>query len=462
VNNWLAALLGLTLLRLILAAMIPLSPDETYYWLWSINLQPGYFDHPPMVAFFIRAGTALFGNTPLGVRLLGPLAGALGSVLLWRAGEDMFPKRHAGLVAAALLNATLILGVGSIIMTPDTPLMFFWIAAIAALGRWLATGDDRWWLAVGAAAGCALLSKYTGLLLIAGVFLWLVTQRGGLMALKSPWPWTGLMVAALIFAPNIYWNAAHGWVSYLKQGSRVTQFELTSSAQFLAELVVGQFALVTPIIAVLLALGTWRLRVAREAGSSLLLWLSLLPAVVFLAHVVSGRVQANWPAVIYPAACLAAAALPERLLLSWARPALGLGFVFTVFAYAQALAAPFPIPAAADPAALQLSGWQSLAAQVTALKPAFVTGDEYATSAELAFNAAPGLAVAGLGARWQYLGMTRTEAFGTAGLMLARNRSTPCFHQLGSITRDRGGQVISTYRLCAITAPAAFLLLPRP
>jgi hypothetical protein len=154
--------------------------------------------------------------------------------------------------------------------------------------------------------------------------------------------------------------------------------------------------------------------------------------------------------------------LPERLWRSWARPALGLGFAATVFAYAQALAAPFPIPAPADPAALQLSGWQALAKQVAAFKPAFVTADEYATASELAFNLPPGIAVAGLGARWQYLGMTNTAILGTDGLILVHHRDTPCPRELGSIARARDGQIISTYRVCAITAPAGLLLLPRP
>jgi hypothetical protein len=91
-----------------------------------------------------------------------------------------------------------------------------------------------------------------------------------------------------------------------------------------------------------------------------------------------------------------------------------------------------------------------------------VTADEYTTGSELAFNLAPGIDVAGLGARWQYFGMTNTEVFGTAGLMVARHVDTPCPRQVGSITRARHGQIISTYRLCAITAPAGFLLLPRP
>ena len=73
-GTWLLALLALTILRLTLATTIPLAPDEAYYWLWSRHLQPGYYDHPPMVALFIRAGTLLAGPTAFGIRLLGPLS----------------------------------------------------------------------------------------------------------------------------------------------------------------------------------------------------------------------------------------------------------------------------------------------------------------------------------------------------------------------------------------------------
>jgi 4-amino-4-deoxy-L-arabinose transferase-like glycosyltransferase len=163
----LAALLALTALRLSLAATLQLAPDEAYYFLWSTHLQAGYFDHPPMVALWIKAGTALCGNTALGVRLLGPISAALGSLLLWDAGDRLIPNRHAGLVAALLLNATLMVGAGAIIMTPDTPLLFFWSCGLAALARLVASGNRRWWLAVGLAAGGMLLSKYTAALFIA-------------------------------------------------------------------------------------------------------------------------------------------------------------------------------------------------------------------------------------------------------------------------------------------------------
>ncbi len=175
-------LAALTALRLAVAAAAPLSADEAYYWVWSRALQPGYLDHPPMVALWIRAGTALAGQGAFGIRLLSPIAAAVGSVLLARAAEDLFPGRRLGLPAAALLNATLLMAAGAVTMTPDTPLLLFWTAALWALARLVATGRPGWWLAVGVFAGAALASKYTAALLGLGIALWLVARRRAALA----------------------------------------------------------------------------------------------------------------------------------------------------------------------------------------------------------------------------------------------------------------------------------------
>lgn len=76
----LASIAVLLVLRLVLAATANLAEDEAYYWLWSTHLAAGYYDHPPMIAYWIRAGTAVFGQTAFGVRfaaLLSMLAGSI-------------------------------------------------------------------------------------------------------------------------------------------------------------------------------------------------------------------------------------------------------------------------------------------------------------------------------------------------------------------------------------------------
>ncbi|MDE2239566.1 MAG: glycosyltransferase family 39 protein [Rhodospirillales bacterium] len=457
--NWpIAALLALTALRLALAAVLPLTPDEAYYFTWAKHLQAGYLDHPPMVALWIKAGTALCGDTPLGIRLLGPLTAALGSFALYDAGNRLLPEQRPGLRAAALLNATLMLGAGCILMTPDTPLLFFWTLGLWALARLVQSGSPRWWLAAGAIAGLMLFSKYTAALFLAGTGLWALFSPTIRAHLRTPWPWAGIALAFLLFAPDIAWNASHDWASYLKQGGREDGFDPARALQFFGELVGGQALLFTPLIAILAVRGVWYLRRDASPGARLLLWLTLLPAAIFLEFVLKGRVQGNWVAILYPTACLAAAAAPTR----WLRPAVALGFGVTALVYVQALAAPFPIPAARDTSALQMAGWKNFTAEAAATHPAFLTSDDYATAAILAFYAPKAVPVLGFGTRWRYFAWPVAPVRGQAGLLITRRTSTPCPDQLGTIIRRRGNEPVMTYKICRITAKAAGKEFPRP
>ena len=302
-----AGLLALTLVRLAVAASTPLSPDEAYYWVWSRALAPGYLDHPPMVALWIWAGTALAGDGALGVRLLAPLSAALGTVLLADAAGRLFPGRGAGLRAAVLLNATLMLGAGAVTMTPDTPLLFFWTAAAWALARVVAGGGGGWWLIAGVASGLAFDSKYTAALLGPGAaLLLLVPGMHGWW--RRPAPWAGAVLAVAITVPVLAWNAAHGWASLVKQGGRVGDW--TPTWRFLAELVGGQAGLATPgVFAVFCAVSAVAARRWRDPAWALPAALVLPGALVFVQHALGDRVQANWVAVLYPGCALAAGGL---------------------------------------------------------------------------------------------------------------------------------------------------------
>jgi Dolichyl-phosphate-mannose-protein mannosyltransferase len=422
----LAALAVLTALRLAVAALTPLVPDEAYYWVWSRVLQPGYLDHPPMVALWIRLGTLFAGQTPLGVRLLGPLAAAVGSVMLARAAADFFPERPGiGLLAALLLNASLMFGAGSVIMTPDTPLLLFWTLGLFAMARLFATGDGQWWLLAGLAAGLALDSKYTGLLFIIAVGIWLCAAGAGRSWLRRPEPWLGLAIALVVFAPVVAWNAAHHWVSFLKQGGRVGAWRPADALRFEAELLAGQAALFTPIVFVLAVVGSWRLalRAWRDKGPPVVLLslLTLVPAAVFVQHALGDRVQGNWPAVLYPSAAIAAATLAVR---PWVRLRLQGALLGLAI---QAVAAPFPLPPRLDPTLRQLGGWNELAAAVAATArrdgAGFIATENYGEAAELAFLQSAPAPVVAVAPRWVFFRLPSAGPIiaGRSGLLLRRS-----------------------------------------
>ncbi|MFN7308713.1 MAG: glycosyltransferase family 39 protein, partial [Acetobacteraceae bacterium] len=398
---WLVALVVLTALRFVLAAILPLSPDEAYYWVWSRNLQPGYLDHPPMVAFFIWLGTLPLGDTALGVRLLGPVSLFVGSLLLARAAEDLFPGRGAGPWAAALMNATLFAALGAVTMTPDTPLLFFWVATLWAVARAHRSGDARWWLAAGVFAGGALLSKYTAALLGFGLVLWLLLLPEARRWLIRWQLWAGGALALALFVPVIFWNAAHEWASFAKQGGRTAVGSAGQSLRWLGELLFGQVALVTPLV-FLLCLGgcfmamrqVWR---AGNAGAGLLLALILPGAALFLWQALGSRVQGNWPAILYPSAAIAAATLLPAAWLRWRIPALALGFAMAGAASLQATAAPLPLPRRQDPTLARLGGWDGLAADLAEAGrregAGFIAAEEYGLASGMAFRLSPELRV---------------------------------------------------------------------
>ncbi len=478
VSPWLLALAALTALRLLAAALMPLSPDEAYYWTWSRALQPGYLDHPPMVALWMRAGTWLAGEGALGLRLLGPLSAALGSVLLARAAEAVRPG--AGVPAAALFNATLLLSAGAVTMTPDTPLLFFWTLALWALTRVMQTGQGRWWLAAGAASGLALCSKYTAGFLGVGIVLWLVWVPSLRRWFASPWLWAGCALAAALFAPVLVWNAAHGWASLAKQGGRAGDWNPGEAARHLGELLAGQAALATPLVFALLLAGGWAaLRHARrrDPGWSLLAAMLLPGLLVFVQHAVGDRVQANWPAILYPAAAAAAGALalggwPARL---W-RPAAALGLGLTAAATLQAAAAPLALPRRLDPALIRLGGWDMLARDAEAMRAAsgvnYLAAENYGVSSLLAWwTPSPVLAgdVPSEGARWSLLRLRPATPAGPGLLLISQRRREPpdpalwsTAEPIAELVRARNGVEAERFRAYRVTPQpgAAFVRLP--
>src|SRR3984885_429940 len=308
VRNTAVTILALVALRLVAAAWTPLTFDEAYYWMWSKNLALGYYDHPPGVAIVIRLGTEIAGDTELGVRLVSILLALPMSFAVYRTASILFGGQRVAATATILLNVTLMAAVGTLIVTPDAPLLVASSFVLFFLAKVLETGRGVWWLAVGAAVGAALLSKYTALFFGPAILVWLVRVPKLRRWLVSPWLYLGGAVALAIFAPVILWNRDHQWVSFIKQigRARIADFRPV----FIAELIPTQIGFATPLVWLLGAMGLYALatRNARALAARTLInatfWTITL---YFVWHSLPARVQANWFAPVYPVFAVAAA-----------------------------------------------------------------------------------------------------------------------------------------------------------
>ena len=309
---------ALVLLRLVGAAFTPLTFDEAYYWIWSKHLAGGYYDHPPGVALVIRLGTMIAGDTELGVRLVSILLALPMSFAVYRTASILFASKRVAATATILLNVTLMAAVGALIVTPDSPLLVASSLVLFFLAKVLDTGRGAWWLAVGAAVGAALVSKYTALFFGPSILIWLVSVPKLRRWLLSPWLYLGGLAALAVFSPVILWNADHHWVSFIKQIGRAGIEHFKPS--FIAELIPTQIAFATPLIFVLGAMGLYALARRRDgtlAARALLNAMFWPVTLYFLWHSLHARVEANWFAPVYPPFAIAAAVAAH--LTQWKR-----------------------------------------------------------------------------------------------------------------------------------------------
>lgn len=205
---WLVLVL-ITLWRLGASWVLPVTRDEAYYFAWAHSLAWGYFDHPPGVAL-LGIGTLLAPASALAGRLGTVLAATLTLLVLVRFYRACGLRDGTLLIAVVMAGMTLPGLASGVLATPDTALALGWALALHE-GLAALRGERRRWLGAGIATGLGLLGKYT-MVLIGPVFLWAILWMDP-KALRTPWPYLGGLLALLVFAPNLLWNAQNDWLT---------------------------------------------------------------------------------------------------------------------------------------------------------------------------------------------------------------------------------------------------------
>ncbi|MBI4495506.1 MAG: glycosyltransferase family 39 protein [Deltaproteobacteria bacterium] len=363
-------LAAVTAFRLFYIGWVELAPDEAYYFTWSRDLQWGYYDHPPLVGFLIRAFTALGGSGEFGVRWGWVLMGALLTFCLYRTGQEMFASQRAGFFSALLPTVVLLAATGAIIVTPDGPQALFWALAIYSVYRAVERERASWWYLAGIAFGWGLLSKYTMILLAPAIFFFLLSSARGRPWLRRKEPYLALFLGLLIFSPVILWNSQHQWVSFRFQISHGLELKRAAGWKTFGDFWAGQAGIISPLLflALLWAMARGAAEgFGRRKDHLLLLFWTSVPILLFFAIVsLRSKVEANWPALAYLPAGVGLAGIASERWVGWGRGKKALAWavllsslLLTALAHVQPLYPIVPLSASKDPTS-QLSGWRTL------------------------------------------------------------------------------------------------------
>lgn len=407
-----ALLGGLTLLHLWLIAggAWPLSADEAHYWEWSRRLDWSYYSKGPLVAYLIAAGSWLAGPTAFGVRLPAVLLGTLLAATAAYQASQIFRSPRAGLYTVAIFAVMPLYAAGSLLMTIDPPFVLCWALAGCALWRAAQGRTAGPWYAAGIAFGLGMLAKYTMLMLLPCVVLWLAGSPRLRFWLTRREPYEALFLGGVIFSPVVVWNMRHGWLSgrhVLVQAGGGLGRDLLPSLLGGLEFLGSQLGLVSPFL-FLLMLGAlaWAWREGRRQGRddlTLLVCLSLPVLLFFQAWSFLSKVQGNWAAHAYVTAGMALAGWAAGWR-DWGRERrrthrLKLLFRLSIILPAACLALFFLLdaggfglrmPERLDLVGKRLRGWPELGQAVGESlrglpRPAFLVSDRYQIASELAF-----------------------------------------------------------------------------
>jgi 4-amino-4-deoxy-L-arabinose transferase-like glycosyltransferase len=313
--------LALAVVRLVALFRTPLElyPDEAQYWLWSRTLDFGYYSKPPVIAWAIWATTAIGGDGEAWVRLSAGLFQAGATLLVFLIGRRLYDGA-TGLAAAALYGLMPGIQLSALVAATDAPLLFFLGLSILAYVALLQETDSRrrtpLALGLGAALGLAFLSKYAAVYFVIGVAVHFAASPAARKAWDLRSAAAALLALAAVMAPNLAWNAAHGFATFQHTAanaawSGVQLFNLAEAGLFLLSQfgVFGPIPLGVLIVGVALAL----LRKRLSAADLTLLCFTLPPLIIVTAQAFISRANANWSGAGYLTGSILAAAW----LLRW-------------------------------------------------------------------------------------------------------------------------------------------------
>lgn len=209
-------------LRCLPAFFLELGNDESYYWLFSTDLRWNYFDHPPLIAIWIKLFTLNGSLDHLeGFVRAGSLVSCAFSTWFIYKAMALIHSERAGWFAAVLLNISLYAGlVAGVMILPDAPQLFFWTLSLWQIARLTRDANNiSTWVLFGIAAGLCIMSKVHGVFIWTGLGLYILFKQRNW--LTQPGLYISLLLTLIIISPLFFWNLEYDFITWKFHSARV-------------------------------------------------------------------------------------------------------------------------------------------------------------------------------------------------------------------------------------------------
>ena len=302
ISSLIIIVLTFILLRVfaIISTPLELSADEAQYWLWSKELNWGYFSKPPMIAWLIHVSNNIFGDYDYSIRIFAPLIHGLNALVIFRLSQEINDNYLAHFLSSLIWLTLPIVGVGSFLMSTDTPLMLIWTTSLLVIVKAYNSDNLFLWNLAGLIAGLALYAKYAALYLPLGLIIFYIINFQNEKNIKLRGLFLFVLNFIIVSLPNVIWNYFNNFhtINHLSSNAVIDapSYSLLGSITFL----IAQVAILGPLLFIVFLLTAFNIKRLNKLSIFLLYFIFPVYILMFIQGFFS-EANANWAASALPA-----------------------------------------------------------------------------------------------------------------------------------------------------------------
>ena len=276
---------------------IPLYGDEAQYWLWSKNLDFGYYSKPPMIAFLINLSTNIFGDTEAGTRFLSPIIHCGTAFAIFALAKNLYSS-HIGRLAALTYITFPAIFFSSMLISTDVPILLIWTLALNQFYKAVESMHLKNWLMLGVLFGLGMLTKYHFAIFGLAGLVYIYKTKKLPFILCTYKPYLAALIALSIFAPNIIWNINNHFASFSHTADLATSGKSSINIKACIEFLIAQLLILGPFLLYALVLIIKRYKELTKQDLFLVIFSATFFIFITLVSLAS-KAYANWAAPVY-------------------------------------------------------------------------------------------------------------------------------------------------------------------
>ncbi|WP_373004321.1 glycosyltransferase family 39 protein [Sulfurimonas sp.] len=332
-KNFLYFISFVAVLRLTLAPFVGLGVDEAHYVLYALNLDLSYFDHPPLVGWVQYIFTSIFGSGEFGARVAAIIIGFVTSIFIYQLIYDINKNTSEAFIGVLALHASFLFNALFIMLMPDTLLFLLILPIIFTVIEIEKNNKLSAWILLGVLLGLAGLSKYTAVLFIVPIIIYvLMRKRYDLFITPKIIP--SIAIALIIILPVIIWNIQNDWSSFAYQSAHVVGSNTINWNGFVSS-IGAQIGAYNPFLAPLAFYGLYK---ALRSDNSTIFLTALFGLVMILFFTYASLYKTalpHWSALFYMLFIPLGTYYMLQVSKKYLKFAIGFGLILSTIAYAE-------------------------------------------------------------------------------------------------------------------------------